>query len=226
MYFSKKKFCKFFICFNTLKTCNTYKWDYTLSNLNFRINRRTKSYRKWYTGQHKYVYLFLVHKAYLYEHTRIRVYMWHARIHAYIFYLRHVAIMYTTLYRYRRWLVWPEGACVCVCVLTFLPDALRLGALDALVLGAAITRTVNGYPRVRVTRQLHNFVLARHFAAEFIYRRRRRPGAEGWHPQCGGVFEGGRVVDCGWWSWDWVVWRLLSGRVFGGVWKGLRNGNG
>lgn len=52
--------------------------------------------------------------------------------------------------------------------LTFLPDALRLRALDALVLRPTVTGTVNGYPRVRVTRQLHNFVLARHFAAEFV----------------------------------------------------------
>lgn len=60
-----------------------------------------------------------------------------------------------------------------VSILTFLADALRLGALDALVLGPSVTRTVNGDPRVRVARQLHNFVLARHFAAEFVCRSRR-----------------------------------------------------
>lgn len=56
-------------------------------------------------------------------------------------------------------------------LLTFLANALRLGTLDTLVLRPTVTRTVNGYPRVRVARQLHNFVLARHFAAEFVYTR-------------------------------------------------------
>lgn len=52
--------------------------------------------------------------------------------------------------------------------LTFLAHPLRLGALDALVLGAPVAGAVNGNPRVWIARQLHDFIFTRHFAAKFV----------------------------------------------------------
>lgn len=120
------------------------------------------------------------------ENENVRVVRWLHYIYIYVWYEHNVwSTLTVVVLRFSRMLETEmfslhrchthRVACLCEltkhtkCALTFLPHSLRLGTLDAFVLRASVAGAVNGNPRVRIARQLHDLVFARHFAAKLIW---------------------------------------------------------